>query len=101
MASDYQGAWERGVYAVDAVVFHDGEFYECQVARTNANNQNPSNDANGWDLIPSLKKNVADSTGLSQVKIPGFHFERNLDPAESMWGHVSGCPGGRWRWRWR
>ena len=72
--ADYKGLWQTGIFAVGAVVYDDviQEFYECDVARTAANTDRPSVDVGSWEKIVSLRQNVANSLGLSQVKSQVF-----------------------------
>ena len=44
----YKEEWSAGVYAVGDVVYHDGVFYECDVARTASDTDNPATDTTGW-----------------------------------------------------
>ena len=46
--ADYQGTWSAGVYAVGDVVYYDGVFYECDVARAAADTDNPATDVGSW-----------------------------------------------------
>ena len=48
--NDYKGVWAAGAFAVGNVVYHSGFFYECDVARTSADTDNPATDSTGWSL---------------------------------------------------
>ena len=54
----YKGLWAAGVYAVGAVVFHSGAFFECIVARAAADTDNPSIDVAGWAVKESIEGGV-------------------------------------------
>ena len=46
--ASYKEEWSAGVYAVGDVVYHDGVFYECDVARAAADTDNPATDTASW-----------------------------------------------------
>ena len=56
---DYKGVWAAGTFAVGNVVFHSGDFYECDSARTSANTQNPTVNTSAWSIIQSLRRGQA------------------------------------------
>ena len=49
--ADYQGEWAAGIFAVGNVVYHDGKFYECDIARTAANTASPAASPAAWSVI--------------------------------------------------
>ena len=66
--SSFQGTWEAGIFAVGGVVYHGGFFYECTVARTAANTDDPSVDAGSWS-ITSTTDESGDVSQAVQVAI--------------------------------
>ena len=61
----YTGVWERGVHAVGDIVYFVGKFYECTIARTNSNSNNPVFNSTAWDVIQSRRQAEADSLGYA------------------------------------
>ena len=57
--SAYQGTWSAGTYAVGNVVYHDGVFYECDVARAPANTANPAADTASWSPKVSIESDIS------------------------------------------
>ena len=49
--ADYQGEWAAGIFDVGNVVYHDGKFYECDIARTAANTASPAASPAAWSVI--------------------------------------------------
>ena len=62
--SDYKGAWEAGIFAVGDDVYHDGVFYECDVARDAADTDDPATDTGSWSV-----KTVETSDASSAVQV--------------------------------
>ena len=46
----FQGTWAAGTFAVGDVAWHSDRFYECTVARTSSNTDNPATDTASWDV---------------------------------------------------
>ena len=67
---NFQGTWEAGIFAAGHVVYHDGFFYECTVARTAANTDDPSVDAGSWS-ITSTTDDPGDVSQAVQAAIDG------------------------------
>ena len=62
--SDYKGAWEAGIFAVGDDVYHDGVFYECDVARAASDTDDPATDTGSWSV-----KTVETSDASSAVQV--------------------------------
>ena len=67
---NFQGTWAAGIFAVGGVVYHGGFFYECTVARTAANTDDPSVDAGSWS-ITSTTDESGDVSQAVQAAIDG------------------------------
>ena len=48
--NSFQGTWAAGTFAVGDVAWHSDRFYECTVARTASNTDNPATDTASWDV---------------------------------------------------
>ena len=66
----FQGTWEAGIFAVGGVVYHGGFFYECTVARTASDTDDPSVDAGSWS-ITSTTDESGDVSQAVQAAIDG------------------------------
>ena len=71
---DYKGLWKAGAFAVGDVSYDNvtEKFYECDTARTAANTTRPSVNTTAWSLLDALKRDVANSLGLSNLKSQVF-----------------------------
>ena len=60
----YKGKWAIGIFSVDDVVYHAGQFYVCTQNRTANNINNPAVNTPAWDVKTVDVANV-DISGLS------------------------------------
>ena len=69
-----------GAFAVGHVVYHDGAFYTCDVARSSSNTNNPATDTASWTI------KLAETGGLSQAVQDAIDSQAKISFGENYKG---------------
>ena len=81
----YKKVWTAGAFAVDDVVYHDGQFYVCTTARSASNTNNPATDTASWSIKTVDVSNV-DISGVSADVLNAIHAQATASYGENYQG---------------